>query len=137
MSKFFSIFGTIKSITPIEQVGNYHKCNIILETFPDENGYTDIYPLEAFGDKAIEKMGSLREGLQITLRFTVRSREYQGRYYTNLSFAGVDERAETERAQRATAPARVNRTAPRKQSAPEPAPAPDTIAGVDEQDLPF
>ena len=107
MSKFFSIFGTIKSITPIEQVGNYHKCNIILETFPDENGYTDIYPLEAFGDKSIEKMGSLREGLQITLRFTVRSREYQGRYYTNLSFAGVDERAETERAQRATAPARV------------------------------
>lgn len=136
MSKFFSIFGTIKSITPIEQVGNYHKCNIILETFPDENGYTDIYPLEAFGDKAIEKMGSLREGLQITLRFTVRSREYHGRHYTNLSFAGVDERAETERAQRATAPAPVNRTAPRKQSAPEPAPAPE-FDGGDEKDLPF
>lgn len=134
MSKFFSIFGTIRKITPLEQVGNYNKRNVILETFPDDNGYTDIYPLEAFGDKAIEKMGSLREGLQITLRFTVRSRECQGRYYTNLSFAGVDERAETERAQRATAP--VNRTAPRKQSAPEPAPAPE-FDGGDEKDLPF
>lgn len=130
MSKIFSIFGTIKSITPIEQVGNYAKRNIILETSPDDNGYTDIYPLEVFGDRAIEKMGSLREGLQITLRFAVRSREYQGRYYTNLSFAGVDERAETERAQRSTAPANV-RTAQRPAPAPAPAPA------EEDEDLPF
>ena len=107
MSKFFSIFGTIREITPLEQVGNYNKRNVILETSPDENGYTDIYPMEAFGDKAVQKAEQLREGQQITLRFTIRSREYQGRYYTSLSLAGVDERAETERAQRATAPARV------------------------------
>ena len=107
MSKFFSIFGTIREITPLEQVGNYNKRNVILETTPDENGYTDIYPMEAFGDKSVQKAEQLREGQQITIRFTIRSREYQGKYYTNLSFAGVDERAETERAQRSMAPARV------------------------------
>lgn len=125
MSKFFSIFGTVRTITPLEQVGNYNKRNVILETTPDENGYTDIYPLEAFGDKAVQKAEQLREGMQITLRFTIRSREYQGKYYTNLSFAGVDERAETERAQRSTAPANV-RTAQR----PAPAPA------EEDEDLP-
>lgn len=130
MSKFFSIFGTVRTITPLEQVGNYNKRNVILETTPDENGYTDIYPLEAFGDKAVQKAEQLREGMQITLRFTIRSREYQGRYYTSLSFVGVDEKAETERAQRSTATANV-RTSQR----PAPAPAPASAEGG--EDLPF
>lgn len=127
MSKFFSIFGTVRTITPLEQVGNYNKRNVILETSPDENGYTDIYPMEAFGDKSVQKAEQLREGQQITIRFTIRSREYQGKYYTNLSFVGVDEKAETERAQRSTAPANF-RTAQR----PAPAPAP----AAEDEDLP-
>lgn len=84
------IKGTIKQITPAEPVGDKFKCLLVLDN--NDGQYTDTYAIEAYGTTIVEKVQQHRVGEEVEVAFTVRSREYQGKWYTNLSLYSFNEK---------------------------------------------
>ena len=86
-----------------------------------EGNYTDTYPLLVFGDKIQEAQALV--GTAVDVKFNVQSREYNGRWYTDLGLRFISAAA-TER--------------PAPKQAPAPAPKPEPAKEDDpDGDLPF
>ena len=88
--------GKISHVGPLETVGknNLEKRLFVIET---EGNYPQQIAFECFKDNA-HKVKDADKGCRVRVSFDVRGREYQGRYYTNLtawkvSFMGRDESA--------------------------------------------
>ena len=82
-----SITAPIHSIGAVVPAGKFEKRDLILEV--GDGKYVQTVPFEAFGDK-VESLAGLSVGDEVTVRFGLRGREYQGRYFTNLSLISVE-----------------------------------------------
>lgn len=103
--------------------GTWKKIGIVLQT---EGKYPkDVY-IEFWGDKADIVEVKLREGMIVAVDFTLESREYNDRYYTQVR--GYKCTIEGG----GTAPAKDDPYVPARKEEPAPAPAKDEV-----DDLPF
>lgn len=81
------ITGVIKAILPVQsgtsKSGNvWQKADFVIE---EEGGnYPNSMVITAFGDR-VEKLNTLRVGDRVTARFDTQAREYNGRYFTNIT----------------------------------------------------
>ena len=81
------ITGVIKAILPVQsgtsRSGNvWQKADFVIE---EEGGnYPNSMVITAFGDR-VEKLNTLRVGDRVTARFDTQAREYNGRYFTNIT----------------------------------------------------
>lgn len=81
------ITGVIKAILPVQsgtsKSGNvWQKADFVIE---EEGGnYPNSMVITAFGDR-VEKLNTLRVGDRVTARFDTQAREYDGRYFTNIT----------------------------------------------------
>lgn len=81
------ITGVIKAILPVQsgtsKSGNvWQKADFVIE---EEGGnYPNSMVITAFGDR-VEKLNTLRVGDYVTARFDTQAREYNGRYFTNIT----------------------------------------------------
>ena len=80
------VTGTIQEIFPLEtgetKTGKqWQKQSFLLKT--DEQ-YNNLYCFGVFGDK-VGKLSNVAVGENVTVAFNVETREYNGKYYTNLS----------------------------------------------------
>ena len=120
------INGLVYKILPVQSGtsarGEWQKREIIIEQ-PDE--FNRKVCVTFFGDKAAEA-ASLREGDKVSISINIESREYNGRWYTNVNAWRINQTPAA-----ATPPA-----APVAEEAPFKEPAmPATADAVD--DLPF
>lgn len=81
------ITGVIKAILPVQsgtsKSGNvWQKADFVIE---EEGGnYPNSMVITAFGDR-VEKLNTLRVGDRVTARFDTQAREYNGRYFNNIT----------------------------------------------------
>ena len=80
----FELSGRITHIGQTETVGQSGFQKRLLVISAEERGYTNEYAFEAVKDK-VTMLDPLQIGQDVTVHFNVRCREYQGRYYTNLT----------------------------------------------------
>jgi hypothetical protein len=75
--------GTIHSITPIETVGSNgtQKRSVVLNTGDQYNPHVAI----TFMGKSIDKAANLRVGQDVTIDVNIGSREYNGKWFTEVS----------------------------------------------------
>ena len=83
------ITGTVTTILPTEKVGkkDTEKGGIVIKY--KDGDYDKTLCLDLWG-KALEKFKDVVEGQSIRVLFSVESREYNGKYYTNASAWGVE-----------------------------------------------
>lgn len=124
--------------------GPWVRCGFVIET---QEQYPKMVAFTALGEDRAAMIDNLAIGTQINVHFSPESREFQGRWYTDLRFFRIDTFVPAQGAaggfqQPAAAPAPVAPQQP-AQSAPDfatapqqQAPAADTQMGVDD-DLPF
>ncbi len=122
------IFGKITKLLPLQtgqgKNGTWKKQEYLLE-------YGDQYPktvcFNLWGDKVDQY--ALTEGESVTVHFDVESREFNGRYYTDVKAWRVD---------KGTAETGAAHTERQTGTASEfGLPAPDFLVGGDKDDLPF
>jgi hypothetical protein len=82
----FSIKAKVSIVGPVQEKGTFSFREVILEQYGAQK--TLIYALQASGDR-INLITPEMVGESIEAQFYINSREYNGRYYTNLSLAGV------------------------------------------------
>lgn len=81
------ITGVIKAILPVQsgtgKRGNvWQKADFVIE---EEGGnYPNSMVITAFGDR-VEKLNTARVGDRVTARFDTQAREYNGRYFNNIT----------------------------------------------------
>jgi predicted adenine nucleotide alpha hydrolase (AANH) superfamily ATPase len=75
--------GTIHQITPTETVGQNgtQKRQVVLNTGDQYNTYVAI----TFMGKQFDKSNNLSEGQTVSIEVNISSREYNGRWYTEVS----------------------------------------------------
>lgn len=82
------IKGKVKRVLPLEQGDTkngkgWKRRDFILE-FKDGD-FDKIVALTARTDAALERVGNLAEGAEVNVSFNVESREWNGKYFTNLN----------------------------------------------------
>ena len=81
------ISGTIKKILPLQsgtsKAGNEWKKRDLVITQLDE--YAKDVCITAFGDKAVQSISRFIVGDIVDVKVNVESREFNGKYYTNLN----------------------------------------------------
>ncbi len=104
---------------------DWRKATVIIDQ--EDGNYTETYAVQAFDDKidVVEKY----VGEKVDVKFTIKAREYNGRWYNDLRFQYV---APVQDGNQQTEPRKAARPAP----APQPAPQPDPMDDPD-GDLPF
>ena len=112
----------------VSKIGNqWKKPEYVMETF---DSYPKKVKFDFFGDRADQY--PLEVGDVITLSYDIESREFNGRWYTDIrGYKAVKESADM-----AGAPAPYA-SAPVGEPAPAPAPAPDAMAAPTPLDNPF
>ena len=100
---------------------DWRKATVIIDH--EDGNYTETYAVQAFDDKI--DVVSKYVGEKVDIKFTIKAREYNGRWYNDLRFQYVSpvEQAKPEQA-------------PAPKPAPKPAPAPANEDDTD-GDLPF
>lgn len=86
-STIFSITAPVHTIGPVAPAGKFEKRDLVLEV--GDGKFLQTVAFEAFGDK-VSLLDGLSPGDEVTLRFGLRGREYNGKFYTNLSVISVD-----------------------------------------------
>ena len=85
--------GTVHHVSPVEIVGdNLQKRQLVLsisEKGKDDKTYESFLAAEALGEK-VDALDGLVTGQNVTLHFTVRSRSYQDRWFTNVNVFRVE-----------------------------------------------
>jgi hypothetical protein len=79
-----TINGHVSFLSPAQQAGNYTKKTMVV-TSERENGYRDQYAVTVFGENSLNKIEGVMHGDLVEVTAFVRSREYQGRWYTELN----------------------------------------------------
>lgn len=70
----------------------WQKCTLVVKS--DEGEYSKDFPFTAFNDR-VGQIDDLREGQEVEVSFNINPREYNGKWYTDLSFFGVKVESET------------------------------------------
>lgn len=96
---------------------DWTKATVVIEQA--DGNYTETYALQAFDDKV--DAASARVGHTVDIKFTIRAREYNGRWFNDLRVQYVADVAQAAKPQ---------------QQAAKPAPAPEKEDNPD-NDLPF
>ena len=82
------IKGKVKAILPLEQGesknGKGWKRRDFIVEFKDGN-FDKLAAFTARTDAALERVGNLATGAEVNVAFNVESREYNGKFYTNLN----------------------------------------------------
>jgi len=111
----YSMTGVVESITPIQEKGSFTWRNLMLKTAKEVKGetYYDYYEFQVSG-KNLDTLSESSVGCNAEIFFNIRSREYNGKYYTNLAMWKMtyEPRAEVsksnkEMVNKATSPAPV------------------------------
>lgn len=95
------ITGVIKAILPVQsgtsKSGNvWQKADFLIE---EEGGnYPNSMVITAFGDR-VEKLNTLRVGDRVTARFDTQAREYNGRYFNNITLYDFAQPQQPQQAQ--------------------------------------
>lgn len=116
--------GVITHISKEQQAGNFRWKDVVVQ---QENRYQDkTYTTNAcfqFGGNKADEIDGLFPGDKVEITFVVSSREYNGRWYTQLKGIGVQ----------------VTDTPERSAAKPEPTPSPSASDAIDNEDdpLPF
>lgn len=115
---------TIKDVLDVvsgtSQTGNaWTKATVIVEH--KDGDYTDSYPMTAFGPEKVQMVQDL-VGKPVDVKFDIRARQYNGRWYADVNLRYANALPEQEQ--------------PRTKPAPKPAPAPAVEEDPD-HDLPF
>ena len=119
----------LSEVTGQGKNGAWVKQDFVLET---EDQYPKKACFTAWGDKATDlKTFSLGEKLRVT--FSVESREYNERWYTDLRAFKIDQMSGSSSAASSSAPTQSQGSAPR----PAPPVADLPSFSADDQDLPF
>ena len=84
------ISGTIKKILPLQsgtsKAGNeWKKRDVVITQFHPDPKYVKDVCVTAFGDKALESLSKFNEGDTVDIKVNAESREFNGKYYTNLN----------------------------------------------------
>lgn len=74
--------------------GEYTKTEVVLQA-PTDNGYTDTLALVCFGENAL-KVKDIAIGTTLHIRGSVSSREWNGRYYTQVSLLNWEVKEEVK-----------------------------------------
>lgn len=74
--------------------GEYTKTEVVLQA-PTDNGYTDTLALVCFGENAL-KVKDITIGTTLHIRGSVSSREWNGRYYTQVSLLNWEVKEEVK-----------------------------------------
>lgn len=82
----FSIKARVALVGTVQEKGSFRFREIVLEQYGAQKSL--IYPLQASGDR-IDLIRPEMVGETIEVQFYINGREYNGRYYVNLSLAGV------------------------------------------------
>lgn len=82
----YSMKGVVESITPIQERGAFTWRNLMLKTAKEVKGetYYDYYEFQVSG-KNLDTLSETCVGCDAEIFFNIRSREYNGKYYTNLA----------------------------------------------------
>ena len=67
----------------------------VVVTVPNGD-YMDDICLRAFGEQAVDKVSDLQTGDEVTVEFNIRSREWNGRWFTDLNIVDVKKDAAPE-----------------------------------------
>lgn len=115
---------TIKDVLDVvsgtSQTGNaWTKATVIVEH--KDGDYTDSYPMTAFGPEKVQMVQDL-VGKPVDVKFDIRARQYNGRWYADVNLRYANALPEQEQ--------------PRTKPAPKPAPAP-VVEEYPDHDLPF
>lgn len=89
--------GTVVSNNTETKAGNngeYTKTEVVLQA-PTDNGYTDTLALVCFGENAL-KVKDIAIGTTLHIRGSVSSREWNGRYYTQVSLLNWEVKEEVK-----------------------------------------
>lgn len=104
------VFEKIETVTGTGKNGEWRKKNLILEVDPDGKYPTKVC-VTAWGDMVASVEG-LNIGDEVTAAINVKSREYEGKWYTDVECWKMDvEKAST------AAPAPTRQAAPQPQAA--------------------
>lgn len=88
-----SVAEILDTVTGTSQAGNsWSRTTIIFEH--KDGDYTDKYPMIVFGEDKLGEVTALK-GRIVNVKFDLRSREYNGRWYTDVRMVFVSP-AETE-----------------------------------------
>ena len=77
--------------------GEYTKTEVVLQA-PTDNGYTDTLAVICFGENAL-KVKEIPVGTTLHIRGGASSREWNGRYFTQVSLLNWEEKEEQPTAQ--------------------------------------
>ena len=93
----YKVQGTIHDLGEVETIegrnGTWRKRMLVLEEPEDDRGRSNCISFKAFGD-AVDDTDGLREGEEVEIKFTISSREYNDRWYTDLNIVRVHRLAE-------------------------------------------
>lgn len=85
--------GQVHVVSPVEIVGdNLQKRQLVLaisEKGKDDAVYESFLAADALGEK-VDALDGLVKGQSVTLHYTVRSRSYQDRWFTNVNVFRVE-----------------------------------------------
>jgi len=83
-----TLTGVIRHISATEKAGNtdHVKRSIVVET---EGEHPDSVVVEAFNDKC-KMLDGLAEGETVTIHFNLKAREWQGKWFQNVSLWKVE-----------------------------------------------
>ena len=104
---------------------DWTKGTVIIEQA--DGNYTEKYAMQVFDEKI--EVVKAHVGKDVDIKFTIKAREYNGRWYNDLRFQYV---APVQDGSQQTEPRKAARPAP----VPQPAPQPDPMDDPD-GDLPF
>lgn len=75
------LLGTIKSIGDLETIKQFKKKTVLIET---PGKYPQKIPVE-FVNQNIDLVNTLKVGDEVTIAINLRSNEYKGKYYINVT----------------------------------------------------
>ncbi len=85
--------GKVKKVLPLEtgesKAGKTWKRQDFVVEFKD-GSFDKIVVFTARNDSPLEKVSTMKEGSEVKVAFNVESREYNGKYYTNLTAWKID-----------------------------------------------
>ena len=87
----YDLQGTIKALGEVtggqaRNGGTWQKREVVVEV--QEDRFTNLVALTAFGDK-VEDLEKFQEGDEVSVKFTISAREYNGRYYNDINIVSI------------------------------------------------
>jgi hypothetical protein len=81
------VIGTVKAVNKSTTKQGKDIVTVVIETAKNERGYADMVALETMKPEAI-KLPAV--GATVAAKYTGRSREYEGKVYSNLSLVEIE-----------------------------------------------